>query len=285
MNTTHSYSILTPLVAPTALVLTLLFTATAAAGCNEEPKSEAAAAESAEAIPAEGALTPTGGGWSGIVKETIDSGGYTYIQLDTGRGTLWAAAPEFEINVGAQVTIPAGLAMENYHSKTLNRTFDVVYFVDKVKVGAVGKRAAALPPGMAHPPVGAEAAKAAKTMDYSGLSKPEGGHTVAEIFAGKKELTGKEVTFRGKVVRFNPQIMGVNWLHVRDGTGAEGSNDLTVTTADLAAQGDTVLVKGTLAADRDFGHGYKYSLIVEGARVTLEASAAASCGDPSTCGE
>jgi len=277
---------MTPGAVRAALVLfTLLFAATAAAGCKEEPKTEAAAADPAAEIPAGEALTPTGGGWTGIVKETMNSGGYTYLQIDTGRGSLWAAAPEFKIQVGTQVTLPAGLAMENYHSKTLNRTFEVVYFVDKVQTGASGRPAAALPPGMAHPPVGAQAAEAGKTMDYSGLTKPEGGHTVAEIFAGKKELTGKEVTFRGKVVRFNPQIMGVNWMHVRDGTGAEGSNDLTVTTAGMAAKGDTVLVKGTLAADRDFGHGYKYALIVEGGQVTVEESAAAACGDPSTCGE
>lgn len=273
MNDRNRNLELKPRVARATLVLvTLLFSATCAAGCKEEDKKEAAAAEPAAEIPVDGALTPTGGGWSGIVRETMNSGGYTYIQVDTGRGTLWAAAPEFEIKVGTQVTIPAGLAMENYHSKTLNRTFEVVYFVDKVHKGGKGMPAAALPPGVSHPPVGAKAAETGKTMDYSGLTKPEGGHTVAEIYAAKNKLAGKEVSFRGKVVRFNPQIMGVNWLHVRDGTGAKGSNDLTATTSDMAAEGDTVLVKGTLAADRDFGHGYKYALIVEGATVTVEAT-------------
>ncbi len=35
---------------------------------------------------------------------------------------------------------------------------------------------------------------------------------------------------RGKVVKFTPQIMGKNWIHVQDGTGADGTKDLTVTT-------------------------------------------------------
>jgi hypothetical protein len=40
------------------------------------------------------------------------------------------------------------------------------------------------------------------------------------------------VVLRGKVVKFNPQIMGKNWLHVRDGSGDANArtNDLTITT-------------------------------------------------------
>jgi hypothetical protein len=75
---------------------------------------------------------------------------------------------------------------------------------------------------------------------------------------------------RARVVKFNAQILGKNWLHVRDGSGAEGTNDLTVTTAATAKVGDLVLVTGTLATDRDFGSGYKYPLIVEDAKVVAQ---------------
>ena len=63
---------------------------------------------------------------------------------------------------------------------------------------------------------------------------------------------------------------GKNWLHVRDGSGAEGTNDLTVTTSTKVKVGDLVLVTGVLKTDRDFGGGYKYSLIVEDANVAVE---------------
>ena len=78
------------------------------------------------------------------------------------------------------------------------------------------------------------------------------------------------VILRGKVVKFNPEIMGKNWLHVQDGTGEKGMNDLTITSAARAKVGDTVLVKGKLVLDRDFGFGYKYALIIEDAEVTVE---------------
>ena len=52
--------------------------------------------------------------------------------------------------------------------------------------------------------------------------------------------------------------------------GEKGTNDLTVTTATVAKVGDTVLVKGALSTNKDFGLGYKYDLIIEDAQVTVE---------------
>jgi hypothetical protein len=57
---------------------------------------------------------------------------------------------------------------------------------------------------------------------------------------------------------------------VRDGRGAEGGDDLVVTTTDTAAIGDTVLVRGKLAADRDLGSGYRFELMIEDAAITVE---------------
>ena len=112
------------------------------------------------------------------------------------------------------------------------------------------------------------------TVDVSGIEKAEDGRTIEEIFAEKDQLAGQAVTFRGKVVKVNADIMGKNWLHVRDGSGEEGTNDLTVTTVGvLPAVGDTVLVTGPVALNKDFGMGYKYGVIVEDAEVTVESEA------------
>jgi hypothetical protein len=126
-----------------------------------------------------------------------------------------------------------------------------------------------MPPGETHP-----APKAAAEVDLTGIAKAEGGKTVAEVFAEKDALAGKPVTFRGKVVKTNPDIMGKNWLHVRDGSGAEGTNDLTITTAGtLPNVGDTVVVTGNVALNKDFGMGYAYDVLVEDAQVTVEPAA------------
>lgn len=110
-----------------------------------------------------------------------------------------------------------------------------------------------------------------ETVDLSGIEKADGGKTIAEVFAEKDQLAGQAVVFRGKVVKVNANIMGKNWLHVRDGSGEEGTNDLTVTTADVLPEiGDTVLVTGTVALNKDFGMGYQYAILVEDAEVVVE---------------
>jgi hypothetical protein len=93
--------------------------------------------------------------------------------------------------------------------------------------------------------------------------------TVAEVWAKRASLGGKPVTVRGKVVKFNGGIMGRNWLHIQDGSGKaeDGTHDLTMTSDAVAKVGDVVTLTGTVAVDKDFGAGYSYAVIVEGATI------------------
>jgi hypothetical protein len=205
-------------------------------------------------------------GNTGTVIETMTSGGYTYVQVDLGDKKLWAVAPRFDVEAGDRVSVPEGRTMADFQSPTLNRSFDEVLFVSSITVlGAKEADAHAPPHGLSGTPHGAS-----ETLDYSGLTKPEGGHTVAELFESRTELSGKAVSVRGKVVKFSPNIMGKNWVHLKDGTGASGTDDLTITTAASAKVGDTVLVRGVVATDKDFGFGYRYELLVEDASITVE---------------
>ena len=111
---------------------------------------------------------------------------------------------------------------------------------------------------------------AAPKFDFSKIVKPKDGKTVQEVYQEKAKLNGKRVTLRGKVVKYSAAIMGKNWLHLRDGTGKEPTNDLTVTTQAKAKVGDTILVEGTVALDKDLGAGYKYDVIIEEAKVKIE---------------
>lgn len=245
-----------------------MFSLTLLAGCGEDtpaPKAETAK-PSAQTAPA---VVETAPGKTGKVLETMDAAGYTYIQVDTGSETFWAAAPQFAAKVGDDVVVPEGMPMPDYHSKTLDRTFDVVYFVPNVLVGGAENLAAELPAD--HPSMnGGKTVVETTDVDLSGITAAEGGQTVADIFAKKAELAGKPVKIHGKVVKFTPEIMGKNWIHLQDGTGAAGANDLTITTSAMAQKGDTVTINGTLVIDKDFGYGYAYDVIVEDAEVTVE---------------
>jgi hypothetical protein len=215
----------------------------------------------------------------------MNAGGYTYVQVDDGSKKTWAAAPQFAVAVGNRVVVPNGMEMRDFYSKTLGRTFDVVYFVAGIQVvggqvakdplaahGQAGHGAAensAEGHGAAsHGAAGTSATPAA--VDLSNIRKAEGGQTVTELFANQAALAGKEVVVRGRVVKFTPAVMGKNWMHVQDGTGSSGINDLTVSTSATAAVGNLVLVRGKLGADKDFGAGYKYDVIIEDATVAVE---------------
>lgn len=93
--------------------------------------------------------------------------------------------------------------------------------------------------------------------------------TVEEIIKQRAALKDKAVVVHAKVVKFNAAIMGKNWIHLRDGTGsaADGSNDVLVTTQDMAKVGDVVTVRGTVRTDKDFGSGYSYAVLIEDATV------------------
>ena len=77
---------------------------------------------------------------------------------------------------------------------------------------------------------------------------------------------------RGKIVKYNSQILGKNWLHLRDGSGSveKMDHDLMVTTSTKVKVGDTVLVEGIVSLNKDFGAGYKYEVILDDAKVTVE---------------
>jgi hypothetical protein len=239
-------------------------------------------AQQAPAVP-----TPTAApGKTGKVIESMNAAGYTYVQVDTGVEKFWAAAPETPVKIGDSVVVPEGMPMPNFESKTLNRKFDMVYFVPALLVNGATPGAApagapgAMPPG--HPPTtgkadgmpampsstGAPKVTAPTDIDLKGIKKAD--QTVADIFTQKAALAGKPVKIRGKVVKYSAGIMGKNWLHIQDGSGQNGSNDLTVNTMAAADVGSTVVVSGNLTVDKDFGYGYKYDVIIEDAQITKE---------------
>jgi hypothetical protein len=220
-------------------------------------------------------------GFTGKVIETTNASSYTYVQVDTGTNKLWAAANRFPVKVGDVVTVPDSEPMLNFHSPTLNRSFPMIYFAGSIQVAGAPSQTASLPAG--HPPITAGPANPAATqsaaqsksptadrIDFTGIKPAAGGKTVEQIYADGAKLAGQSVKVRGKVVKYNGDIMGRNWLHIQDGTGGPASNDLLVTSAATVKVGDTVLVEGKVALNRDFGSGYKYSLLLEEAKVTVE---------------
>jgi hypothetical protein len=219
----------------------------------------------------------------------MDSGGYTYVKVRSDDGDIWAAGPITKIAVGERVSVATNMPMSDFQSESLSRTFETIYFVPSFGSGGSGSPGG---PDMAEalkrmhggkdvlageiPVSGTDEApvSGAKTVldrEVAGdIQKVEGGVTVADIYAGKAALAGKMVKVRGIVVKFTPSIMSTNWLHLQDGTCEGESCDLTVTTNETVEVGDLVTIQGVLAVDRDFGAGYRYEVIIQGASVVTE---------------
>ncbi|MDO5675013.1 MAG: OB-fold nucleic acid binding domain-containing protein [bacterium] len=243
----------------------------------------------------------------GKVVETMNAGGYTYLLVDSREGKVWVAIPETTVAAGQEVVSAPGMVMRDFTSKTLNRSFAQIIFAPGLETGSAAAQPApqtATQPATAQAGKSSFAdALAAETTPGSGVAmgtnagdeqvmgqqnssgsagavvpaakvqvdKATGSnsYTVGEIFGQAKELSGKTVRVRGQVVKNSRMIMGKNWLHLQDGTGDQAKNrhDLVVTTMADAAEGDIVTVEGVVAADRDFGAGYNYQVLVENAEV------------------
>ena len=101
------------------------------------------------------------------------------------------------------------------------------------------------------------------------ITPPPGGLSIADVWATRKSLAGKQVVVRGKVMKFNGGILGRNWVHLQDGSGSpsDRTHDLVVTTAAEVKVGDIVTMSGVLATGVDIGAGYAYDAILEKAVV------------------
>lgn len=235
---------------------------------------------------------------SGKVLETMDAGGYTYMKVDTGKAQPWVACPQAKVQVGDDVSYHDGMVMPNFVSKSLNRTFDSVVFSSGL-VGPADKTPAQADPQAMNDATpkntGADsfasavqaeappAAMQAKTESGGSVgaiapyteikvekAAGENGYTVAEVFADNTKLDGKTIRVQGKVVKFSPNIMGKNWIHLQDGSGdpLKNTHDLVVTTsAEPPKDKDVITIEGIVRANKDFGAGYNYAVIVEEAKI------------------
>ena len=112
----------------------LVFTLTIAvlmivvAGCGE--KKDAAPSTTQAQAPAKAANPNM---MRGTVLETMNSGGYTYARVDVDGTEVWAAGPVTPLKEGAEIALVGAMGMQNFHSSTLDRTFEEILFVGEFR--------------------------------------------------------------------------------------------------------------------------------------------------------
>jgi hypothetical protein len=192
-----------------------------------------------------------------VVDEVLQTTSYTYLLANENGAMQWLAMPRIEAAAGEVYYYTEGAEMKDFKSTELDRTFSSVLFLGGVQ-GAESIQAASTPPVNPPSPGGPQKITVAPT---------DGGITIKELFANKSNYSGKKVTIKGKVVKYNGGIMGKNWIHLQDDTEHDGENDLTVTTDMVAKVGDTIIVEGIIVLDKDLGAGYFYKVIMEEAKI------------------
>lgn len=235
-------------------------------GCESskiDPSIGAAHANTSK--PVDSAQTPSK--LYGAVKETMTVENYTYVLLDNGKETYWAAGPTTQVNVGDMVAVENPMEMTNFQSKSLNKTFERIYFVATISTDSAHESPAPEAHTNTEPHPHSRLGSSAITVEAGSIDKAVNGVTISELYARKDQLKSNVIRLRGKVTKFTAAVMGKNWVHVQDGTTEK---DLTVTTNDTVGIGDVVLINGSLVTDRDFGFGYHYDLLIEDAKLTVE---------------
>lgn len=117
-------------------VFTVVVAAAAAAavltgviGCKSAKQE--APAPATQAQPAQDA-GQAGIALTGKVVETMDAAGYTYVSLSQDGNLTWVALPQTKIKVGEKLSCRPGMVMQNFTSKSLNRTFDSIIFSEGI---------------------------------------------------------------------------------------------------------------------------------------------------------
>ncbi len=203
------------------------------------------------------------------VEDRIDASDYSYFQVSEKNGSkYWIAAKRLEAVKGDILYFTKSMEMKNFHSNTLNRTFESVLFVEDITKTPhnMNNSNSALPmdPKTAHSQV-----MSTPKLDVK-IEHIKDGKTVEQIYNDMDRLNGKIIKVRGKVVKYKPEIMGRNWIHIQDGTGSGSSYDLMVTSKDQTAVGQIIVVEGKVATNKDFGAGYTYKVMIEDANIKLE---------------
>ena len=113
-----------------AALLTIL---PATVGMAQMPMGQTPMGQMPPGHPPIGQSAPMAMSHTGTVTETIPASGYVYIHVTGPEGDQWLAAPATELPKGTTIRWPDGMIMPNYHSKTLDRTFDKVFFIAGVE--------------------------------------------------------------------------------------------------------------------------------------------------------
>lgn len=197
-----------------------------------------------------------------LVNEIIQSTKYTYLNVSEDQFQKWLAVAKQDVKVGSTYYFDKALQMNNFYSKELDRTFDVIYFINEIRPN--------VEPGTIIARPEAHSGKIQSSQKEIKVVKNKGELTIANLFENRLKYVGQKVRIKGIVGKVNKAVMGKNWIHLQDGTNFSGNFDLTITSQDIANTDEIATFEGLISLNKNFGSGYFYELIMENA-IKIEA--------------
>ena len=230
------------------LSIVLLFSIMIFLGCESNEKQELTEQEVMKSEP-----------HIAKVIDKIPAKGYTYLQVSENKNDFWIAVPTMEVEIGETVYFSRYMIMQDFKSENIDKSFDEILFVEDARKSPTPQEMKNIHSGVT------SVDKQAITIEPI-----KDGKTIQQIFSDKSSLSGQNVKVKGKVVKFNKQIMKRNWIHIQDGTGTEKDFDLVITSDDEVSVGEIIIAEGKVSVDKDFGAGYFFPVLIEDTKIEKE---------------
>jgi len=197
-----------------------------------------------------------------VVKEVLPTEKYVYLHVAEGEETFWIATRNQSVTVGATYFYKGGLLKTNFESKEYDRIFDKVYLVSNIVPANHGDENAQ---EMRNTPPSSKPVTSPKEKNANRNIVHDGSIRIGDLVANASKYAGKTVQITGECVKINYNIMGRNWIHLKD--GSRDDFDMVITSDVQIPEGHVVTMQGTVSLDKDFGAGYRYEIILEKGQV------------------
>jgi hypothetical protein len=193
-----------------------------------------------------------------IVLEILPTTKYVYLKVKENDEPFWIATIKQNIEIGGAYYYKGGLLKTNFESKEHNKTFEKIYLVTSLVQSNHGNENNSR--SLNTKEKEQEISNTSKTNPVKNIPNP-GSIKISELVNNIKKYEGKTVQLSGKCVKINPNIMGRNWIHLKDGSNDDF--DLVITSDTFVKEGSAITIKAIVSLNKDFGAGYKYDIILE----------------------
>lgn len=207
-----------------------------------------------------------------VVNDILSTEKYLYLDVSEGEKQFWVAVGKQDVEIGGTYIFSGAIYKHNFQSKELDRKFEELYMVNKLlKQNDDGGHTAVTGSAQSGSSVDPHSKDKAPSEISSGeIIEREGSVRIADIVADPAKYDGQKIQVSGKCVKVNNGILGVNWIHLQD--GSKDDYDFVVTTEFAIQVGQVVTMEATVALNKDFGAGYKYEIILENGRLIEHAA-------------